>query len=346
MRFAVIGCGVIAERGHLPALKYLKNAEIIALVDIRLSRARRLAKKYGIANYYSTPDKTFADDKIDSVVITAPTPLHAELAIAAANAGKNIVVEKPLASSLSEGRAIERAVRENDVRLTVIQNYRYNPSILKAKEAIQKCSIGSITSFYVLAHTPLPNRWTRSNWLYYEPGVLLDFAPHAVDAILWLLKKHPKKVYAVGGDLTRNSGFINHAHILLQFDDNVGVIDLSWMSGTQIFNLSFIGTGGMLLIDPFYLTFFEKHGITTPIEDFMFFINRMNVFRHILTGKIFNFPYEVYKNIYRDYIQAIEKKKRMPVEISEALDVLKILEGTFTSIKKGEVIDLQSNSLY
>jgi predicted dehydrogenase len=340
MNFAIIGCGAVTSRYHLPALKKL-DAEVLAVVDIKKAVAKKIAKKFDIKHYYSNIDDVLNDPNIDTIVIATPTPTHAELAMKAANAGKNIIVEKPLASSLNEGLAVKHAVEDNDIKLTIVQNYRYVSSIRKAREIVLQGLLGDITSVYGVAYTPWPNQWTRGTWLYCEPGVLLDFSPHVVDAILWIINSKPKRVYAVGGDFTGSCGFINYAQVSVLFDNGiVGTIDLSWLTGTFRFLISLTGTSGRLEVDPRYNTLFRMHGTPTPIDDVRLFIERVKVIKDIITGRFFTMPRIAYELFYTDFINAVDKNGRMPVTITEALTTLAILEGAYKSIKSGKPIDI------
>jgi len=341
MKFAIVGCGAVASRYHLPTLKKLGNVEVLAVVDMRRAVAKKTARKFGIKRYYSDIDSVLRNNNIDTVVIATPTPTHAELAIKVANAGKNVIVEKPLASSLSKGLAIKRAVEDNDVKLTVVQNYRYVPSIRKAREIVLKGFLGNITSVYGVAHTPWPNQWTRGTWLYREPGVLLDFSPHVVDAILWIINSKPKRVYAVGGDFTGHCGFINYAQASVLFENGIiGTIDLSWLTGTFRFLISLAGTSGRLEVNPRYNTLFRIHGIPTPVDDIRFFVERVKVIKDVITGRFFTMPRILYELFYTDFINAVDKNGRMPVTITEALTTLAVLEGAYKSIESGKPIDI------
>ena len=342
MKFAVIGAGAIARRGHLPSLKEIRDVEVLAIVDTNENAAKRAAKKFNIKNYYKNIDPVLKDEEIEAVIIASPTPTHKDVAIKAAQAGKHLVIEKPLAASLSDGLKIKKAIKKSNIRATVVQNYRYYPSIIKARKIIRSGQLGGLTSVYGIAHTPFPNQWTRGTWLYYEPGVLLDFTPHVVDAILWISKSKPKRVFAIGGDYTSFCKFINYAQISIDFHEKiVGTIDASWLTGMFRFVMSFIGTSGRLEIDPRYNTLFRVSGIPTPLDDIRQFMTRMRVIPDILSGRFFRVTKMVYDSFYRHLMSAFQQKKRMPVPIDEALETLAVLDGAYKSIKTGDSIEVK-----
>ncbi|MBC7130638.1 Gfo/Idh/MocA family oxidoreductase, partial [Candidatus Bathyarchaeota archaeon] len=323
MKISLIGCGKVAERGHLPALKSLNEVEVIAVADINLSAARRLAKKFKIPRYYKDFHSILNNEQIDTVVITAPTPKHALIAIESAKAGKNIIIKKPLAMSLSEGYEIKKALESNNVLLSIIQNYRYFPSLKIAKYKISRGFLGGILTFYGVSQTYYPTRWTSGTWLYHEKGVLLDFTPHLIDAVLWLMDASAKSVYAVGGDLTKSSGFINWANILLELDNGVsGFLETSWLTNVFDFSIDFKGTGGVMRIDVNRDWCVEIYGSQTPLDDAKNFTKYMlKAFKDIFSGRIFDKGTRAYVEVYSEIVRAFGKK-RAPIPIDDGIKSL------------------------
>ncbi len=127
LRVGVVGCGVIAQVMHLPHLIELQDRyEIAALCDISENTARACAEKYGVEKVFTSwPD--LVNEKLD-VVMVLTSGSHAPIAIAAANAGANVFVEKPLCLSLDEGEELYRAVRQAGVRFMVGTMKRYDPA--------------------------------------------------------------------------------------------------------------------------------------------------------------------------------------------------------------------------
>ncbi|MHA1333082.1 MAG: Gfo/Idh/MocA family protein [Candidatus Odinarchaeia archaeon] len=342
MKVAMIGCGAIAWRGHLPALKRIREIEVSAVVDSNENVAKKTAKKFGIKNYYNSIESVLKNNEINTVIIATPTPTHKELILQAANAGKNIIVEKPLATSLEEGLEIKEAVKSNNVKLTGVQNYRYYPAMLKARKIIKSGQLGGLTSIHGIGYTPWPTQWTKGTWLYYEPGVLLDFTPHIVDAILWITGCKPKKVYALGGDYTSHCKFINYAQISVEFHNKaISTIDVSWVTGIFQFTMSFTGTAGKLDVDPRYNTIFKMSGTPTPLDDVKQFMIRMKIIPEILSGRFFGVTRKLYDKFYQHLLDALKRNKRMPVPVEDALETLAILDGAYNSIKTGKAVDIK-----
>jgi len=341
MQVGLIGCGAIATHAHLPALKSIDQIEVIGVADINLRVAQRTAKRFNIPSYYRDHNSMLKHEDIDTVVITAPTPVHSALAVDSAKAGKNIVIEKPLAMSLSECYDIKRAIDENNAKLTVIQNFRYFPSLRASRWKLYHGYYGSLLSFHGVAQTRCPTSWTRSTWLYHEKGVLLDFAPHLVDALLWLTSTRARSVYARGSDFTNSAGFLNYVNIMLELENGVtGFLETSWLTNALDFSLDFRGTGGRLKIDVLYDHYEEQHGVPTPLDDARNFAGRMKkIFCDLISGTLFDRSMKVYSEIYRDVVNGFEGGK-IPVTIEDGTRSLAVLDASYVSIKEKRAVDI------
>lgn len=335
MKFGVVGCGEIARRGHLPALSRLDEAEVVAVADINLNSAKQAARKFRIPHYYKDYQLMLGQEDIDVVVVTVPTPMHSKVVIDSVEAGKNIVVEKPLASSLLEAVKIKEAVEKNDARLTVIQNFRYYSCLKISKYQISQGHFGKILSFHGLAHNSFPTAWTKGTWLYYDKGVLLDFAPHLVDSLLWLLDTNAVSVYSTGGDLTGFSGFINHANMLVELENGAsGFLEISWLAGNLDFSIDVEGTSGELKIDFPYDYCEERRGTQTPVDDVKNFSKRMvKIVRDVISGDLFGKTLKTYPAIYRDILRGF-KRGKAPVPVDDGIKSLAVLEAAYRSVKE------------
>src|SRR5947207_1698619 len=117
VRVAVIGAGLVAQRSHLPAYVASDEAQIAALVSGHIETAREVAGRFGNPRVLGSWQEAVADSEVDAIDICTPNALHAQIAIAAAHAGKHVLVEKPMALSLAEADAIIAAARETGVTL-------------------------------------------------------------------------------------------------------------------------------------------------------------------------------------------------------------------------------------
>jgi predicted dehydrogenase len=195
MGFALIGAGLFGER-HAQAYSRHHAVNFAAVCDLNLERAEAVAAKYGAG--YATDDlqRVLADPAIAAVSTATPDHLHRDVAVAAAAAGKHLLVEKPLATTVEDAEAIRAAADEHGVILMVDFHNRVNPPMVQARDAIRRGDIGTPSYIYArLSNTVMvPTemlRWSgRSSALWF-------LASHMVDIVRWMLDDEPARVYAV-----------------------------------------------------------------------------------------------------------------------------------------------------
>jgi UDP-N-acetyl-2-amino-2-deoxyglucuronate dehydrogenase len=163
VRFAVIGAGMIG-RVHAAALADLPDtAELAVITDIDAAKARAVAEQYGATESTTDVASILARDDIDAVIICTPSGLHADLAVAALNAGKHVVIEKPIEITLAAADRIISAESRSRKKVTVISQHRFDRSTEKVMKAMADGAYGTITSA-IASHA-----WWRGQ-TYYDSG--------------------------------------------------------------------------------------------------------------------------------------------------------------------------------
>jgi predicted dehydrogenase len=190
MNFGIIGTGAIA-RIHADALKQLENTELIACHSTNEEKGRAFAEHFGIRRYQDLDD-LLNDERIDIVTICTPSGAHLEPALAAAERGKHLIVEKPLEITEERcDRIIEGADRNGVVVATVFQN-RYNPAARAVKRALAEERLGilSLAVARVLWFRDQDyydtSRW-KGTWQFDGGGALMNQGIHVVDLLQWFL---------------------------------------------------------------------------------------------------------------------------------------------------------------
>ncbi|WP_223068707.1 Gfo/Idh/MocA family protein [Paenibacillus caui] len=189
IHFAIVGCGHIANK-HIEAIQGTDGARLLAVCDTNAERLEETRRLTGAAAYSRLEDMLESEPELDVVCICTPSGLHAKLAIQAAEAGKHLIIEKPMALSMEDGQAILEAVRRNRVKAAVVHPNRYRPAIQHLKEALDRGIFGK------LGHVSIAVRWNRSQAYYdqapwrgtkeMDGGVLMNQAIHSLDLLLWL----------------------------------------------------------------------------------------------------------------------------------------------------------------
>ncbi|MFX0209602.1 MAG: Gfo/Idh/MocA family protein [Candidatus Hodarchaeota archaeon] len=333
MKVAIIGCGAIARNGHLPAFKSSPDVEVMSCADISERVARKTAKEFEIPTYFTDYKEILKDPSIDIVSICTPPQTHFDIVIEAAEAGKHILVEKPLSIRSSEAEIIAQSVKQNNVKLCVVRNYRYFTAVKEVKERIQHGSLGHVLSFNGMALTHYPVGWTRGTWHYGpDTGTLYDFGPHLVDLLLFLSEEKVKKVIAFGAHkLTR---FVDHIQIALEFRDGLAATAvISWGTGTFIFDLGIHGTGGHIYLNVRNNYYHEIHGLPTPFDEIKTFLKRISgIGKGLITGEVFTGALTFYEPLIVDFIRSIKDNTTDPVSTEEAVEVIKVLEAANKSL--------------
>ncbi len=193
----VIGCGGIAS-GHLPAYRDVEGIEAVAVCDIDEQAARARAEEFDVPAVYTDWRELLEDERVDAVSVLLPHHLHRDVAVAAARAGKPVLCEKPMATSLSEVDDMIAAADGSGVVLMVGQILRFRPANIMARELIRDGAIGEVRN--VLRRRLSKSEGFRSEWARNpeEAGgwVLYGFGAHEIDMILWLNDGRPGEVFA------------------------------------------------------------------------------------------------------------------------------------------------------
>jgi predicted dehydrogenase len=167
--WGLVGCGAIAQKRVAPAFRELPSCELIAVNRAQSELAAAFAKQFGAKRWYLDWKKLLLDEEVDAVYVATPVHLHAEQAIAAAEAGKHVLCEKPMAMNVRECDQIIDACRANKVKLGVAYYRHFYPVVERVKAIIKSGEIG----------TPVLAQVNAFEW----------FDPAADDPRAWLLKK-------------------------------------------------------------------------------------------------------------------------------------------------------------
>lgn len=191
IRFALIGCGRIVKK-HLEALKEMNEAELVAVCDLDINKAKAAAEFGGIDKYFSTYDEMLKSVDVDVVTILTPSGMHPEHTVDIVKKyKKHIVVEKPMALKLEDADKMITTCDEYGVRLFVVKQNRYNLPVTKTRCALENGKFGKMVMGTVRV------RWARHQKYYdqdswrgtweLDGGVITNQASHHIDLLEWML---------------------------------------------------------------------------------------------------------------------------------------------------------------
>lgn len=200
--FAVVGLGRIAERAVLPAFRHSSKTRLIALVSGDEKKARRLAQRFGAADYYAYDDFALclSHPQVQAVYIATANALHADFCERAAAAGKHVLAEKPLATSVEDAQRMIEACRAHDVRLMVAYRKYFDPASLALKKLVSSGKLGRLKLIHSAFTTFLPPGSKSAAWHLDRKlaggGALMDLGVYCVNTCRWLTGKEPTEAMA------------------------------------------------------------------------------------------------------------------------------------------------------
>lgn len=193
INIGIIGCGKIAQVRHIPEYAENPDVKLAAFFSPNRARAQEQADKYG-GKVYDTAEALLADPEIDAVSICAANYAHAELSIQALNAGKHVLCEKPMATTLADCEAMVECAKKNGKFLMIGHNQRLAKAHMEAKRLIDEGLIGDIITFRTSFGHGGPETWSISPgsnvWFFDKKkaamGVMADLGVHKTDLIQYL----------------------------------------------------------------------------------------------------------------------------------------------------------------
>jgi len=202
LRIGVVGAGAVVVHGHVPSLQAIPGVQVTAICDTNLARAQEVAAKFHIPHVFADYRDLIALDEVDAITIAVPNVFHAPVAIAALEAGKHVLCEKPLATSVEDGEAMVAAAEKASRILAVNMSNRPRPEILMLRQMAQAGKFGNITYALgrMLRRNGIPG---YGSWFTRKElaggGATMDIGVHMLDMVYWILGFPP--VSAVRGEI-------------------------------------------------------------------------------------------------------------------------------------------------
>ncbi len=255
IKVAVIGLGGIAQLVHLPNLIKTNNVVVTAVADINKNRLNTIADKFNIKERYTSYQELFDNNDAEAVIIATPTSTHKEITIAALQAKKDVLVEKPLARTYEEAKPIVEAARKNKRKIMVGMNLRYRPDAMILRSLIKSGEIGN--PLYVKCG------WFRTQsssgkWFTRKEesggGVIIDLGILLLDLSLWLLDYPPVNSVSTQRYFHNTKNVEDTAISFIRCKDaSIITMETSWSLPVEkdIFYLNIFGTKGTASLNPF-----------------------------------------------------------------------------------------------
>jgi predicted dehydrogenase len=252
LRWGVIGAGGIADRRTIPGMMLANNAELVAVMEINAEFAEKLRAKWNAKRAYTSDLELLADPEIDAVYIASPVVLHAQQAMAAADAGKHILIEKPLAMTAEEGQKVIDYCNAKGVKIAAGLMMRFGAYVQEMKKQIAAGQIGKVVSGYAMFscwYPDMPGNWRQSK-KHGGGGSMMDMGVHCIDLMQYITGSKVKQVAAFHDTLTFQYEVEDSSTVLLRLENGAQCVvqsNFNIPDAASKWRIEFFGDQGRLL---------------------------------------------------------------------------------------------------
>lgn len=321
MKIGVVGAGQMG-RHHVRVCADLDDVELVGVVDASAEARARVHKRHGV-QVFERLEHLLTDARPEAVIIALPTRLHHEAALAVIEAGLPVLVEKPIAATLEQGRSLVEVAERRGVQLAVGHIERFNPAVDALKRQLDEDALGRLYQINARRLGPFPPRIA-------DVGVVVDLATHDLNIIEHVAGASIERVYA------ETARRIHAAHedmvsaVLRLEGGTVGVLDINWLTPTKVRELWVHGEKGLLRVD--YVT-----------QDLYFFENaapdgEANMMRilGVSEGRMIRYPVAKKEPLVAElssFVESVRSGERPKVDGAEGL---RALELALAIVESGE----------
>jgi UDP-N-acetyl-2-amino-2-deoxyglucuronate dehydrogenase len=337
IRFALVGCGRIASK-HIEAVaRHAERAELVAVCDTDRRALEATAARTGVPGF-GTLEELLAKNNADAIVLATPSGLHAAQTIQAAEAGRHVITEKPMATRWHDGKAMVAACDRAGVQLFVVKQNRQNATVQLVKRALERRRFGRIYLVSVNVFWNRPQEYYdsaawRGTWEF-DGGAFMNQASHYVDLLEWLIGP-VEAVHAFTATLAR--------HIEVE---DTGVANIRWRSGAlgsvnvtmlthgQNFegSLTIIGEKGTVRLGGVAVNEIQKWEFAEPDPD-----DAHARDANYEPKSVYGYGHPLY---YHNVISALRGETLADTDGREGLRSLELLIGIYLSARDGKAVGL------
>jgi UDP-N-acetylglucosamine 3-dehydrogenase len=329
LKTAVIGVGSMGKN-HARVYSELPEAHLVAVSDANPATAEAIGKTFGTAAY-SDYRELLEKEKPQAVSVAVPTALHEQVVTDVLNAGANVLVEKPIAATIEEGKRLIALAKQKNLKIQVGHIVRFNPAIQELKKRLDAGELGRIYQVFCRRAGPFPARIR-------DVGVVIDLAPHDVDIIRFLTGLDPIRLYAE----TEQRIHTDHEDLvwgMLRFPDGItAAVEINWLTPTKIREVLVLGERGLFRVDDLTqdLYFYENAQASGLAWD------SLKNLRGVSEGGMNRFAFQRFEPLKAElqgFLKAVAENTPVPVSGEDGLAALKIALALVESGKTHQVIN-------
>lgn len=336
IKFGIVGVGSWG-RVHAEVYSTHDACSLHAVCDLEESRAREVAAAYGARKVYTDYNEMMRDAEIDAVAVVTPDFAHCGPIVAAARAGKHVIVEKPLATTEEDVEEIAEAVRKAGITLMVDFHNRWSPPVVLTRDNIEKGNLGKLISAYVRLNDTLQVPTRLLSWAA-KSSVLWFLGSHTVDMLRYLLDDEVERVYAVSrSEVLRGKGFDvpDIYQSILEFKTGViATIENHWIApdtnpSVNDIKVNILGSKGMINLDLTHNQLMERYlEATSDRPDCL--VAPLVRDRHV------GFAHESI----RDFVNCLAKGKPVQASLEDGIRVTKVILAILESATHRKPVDV------
>jgi 1,5-anhydro-D-fructose reductase (1,5-anhydro-D-mannitol-forming) len=329
VRWGVIGASGVAHRRGMPAINMAENNELQALMVRDLERAKKLADEHGAKSYYDSVDAILSDPQVDAVHIATPVYLHCEHVINAAEHGKHVLCEKPMAMNVDECKLMIDACDNNDVQLQICFLLRFHSCFQEIKNIISGGELGDIVEIRVAllkAYEIEEGKWRR------EPdksggGVLMDMGAHGIDLLSYMLGD-ASEIAMFAGTHVKKWEIEETATVIMKMKNGANaIVDVSFVVPHSESTLEVYGTKGSIIA--YNGQGYQEYNVRTCINQTI--------------KEEFKPSENLYKNLFVNFSRCLEGKNDPIAPGAAGLENIKLINSAYKSSTNKIIVSIQDN---
>jgi predicted dehydrogenase len=348
VRLGLIGCGRVVEQCHLPALKAVRDIEVVAVSDSDPSRLEKIADRLNAPQRYIDYRTMLTDGAVDAVAVCAPPQFHLDMGLAVLDAGKHLFLEKPIALSLDDAdRLVERATTAATKTMTGF-NWRWHRLVRRAQEIVAAGELGNVAAVHSEFSSATASGVQASDWLYREDlggGVLFDLGIHHFHLWRFMLQSSVEEVFAKRSrkgsayeSITVTASMANGALITSLFSHGISNIN----------EIEICGTKGRLSLSCYRPDSFRLQRDSAPAGAVRGWIdgtlaalrNAPRVASHLFNG---GDVIGSYAAEWRHFVESVRNNSAVECDLEDGRNALSVTLAAARSLSAGDAVRVEKN---
>jgi predicted dehydrogenase len=337
IRWGIFGIGSIAQRGMGPALNKAGNTKFVAVCSRSMERAKEFAAKYKAEKTYDSYEKMLRDPELDVVYIATPNNLHTEHTILAAEAGKHVLCEKPMALTVQDGENMIQACNKNKVKLGVMFQNRYHSAHFEARRYIESGALGEI----YLAKAQLCRGFARGSWKGWRKdpmmsgmGAIVANGVHPLDLLRFLLDSEIQEVRGMTDESLPDRPLEEMMYSFLKFKNGAhGIVESGILLPRYDNDVVIYGSKAKIICKATLGVPIQDRPGEITVESDSFRMHTVFPYDNLMPNKV--------ARVVEAFNKAVEENSEFPLSGYNGLQMVKIANAILESSRQGRAIEVQ-----